>query len=190
MSDPDAGDAASYAFAGGPDDGSLRIEGSTLKTATPFDFETKPSYAIPCAPPTTEAPRSSAPLRSRSPTRRKPPSPARRASAAWPRTRRQHHRPLGHRRRGQPAHLPRGLHASSWLPRHGHAAGDLRRRRMRGKREVHAGPELQRHGQLLVRGQRRHGRLPAGEASRSRSTRSTTPPARRTRAARPTRTCR
>jgi uncharacterized delta-60 repeat protein/CSLREA domain-containing protein len=47
--DPDAGDSFTYALvagAGGADNGSFTISGSTLKTSGVFDFETKPAFAV------------------------------------------------------------------------------------------------------------------------------------------------
>src|SRR5207248_1010238 len=44
--DPDAGNTFTYTVAGGSDDASFTISGSTLKTNAVFDFETKSSYAI------------------------------------------------------------------------------------------------------------------------------------------------
>jgi VCBS repeat-containing protein len=48
-SDPDAGDAFSYALVSGTgsaDNGSFTIDGATLKTAASFDYEAKSSYSI------------------------------------------------------------------------------------------------------------------------------------------------
>ena len=44
--DPNVGDAFSYAFCGGTNDASFTIAGNVLKTAAVFDFETKSSYSI------------------------------------------------------------------------------------------------------------------------------------------------
>jgi hypothetical protein len=44
--DPDTGDTFSYALAGGADDASFTITGSTLNTAASFDFEAKAAYTV------------------------------------------------------------------------------------------------------------------------------------------------
>lgn len=47
--DPDPGDTLSYSFATGPgdaDNGSFTLSSGTLRTAAPFDFETKSSYSV------------------------------------------------------------------------------------------------------------------------------------------------
>jgi hypothetical protein len=47
--DPDAGDAVAFALVGGPgsaDNASFTLSGATVRTAGPFDFETKSSYAV------------------------------------------------------------------------------------------------------------------------------------------------